>query len=252
MTHFSLSLKNDTLFSGELKSELKKTKHIKALLLRRHGSVKPNAAAIPEGEETKGANLDKSFGFSKQFASKYEIGEEMGRGHFGYTCSAIVKIGELKGQKVVVKELITLGLLEWNKSRVTSEIPKYGKKVPKNTISVVAGFTVVYWGCPLGAKKTDPFILDNKTLSQAHAYLLGNCDEIQEYIRTDVPETVIDVPSKEFVTQQLEVEYEKEFEDESEEEFEDEFEKECEDGSENEYEDDSKDESKDELEDDTP
>ncbi|KAH0636133.1 hypothetical protein KY290_036562 [Solanum tuberosum] len=113
---------------------------------RRHGSVKPNAAAIPEEEETKGANLDKSFGFSKQFASKYEIGEEMGRGHFGYTCSAIVKIGELKGQKVVVKkELITLGLLEWNKSRVTAEIPKYGKKVPKNTISAVAGFTAVYW-----------------------------------------------------------------------------------------------------------
>ncbi|XP_049393365.1 uncharacterized protein LOC125857767 [Solanum stenotomum] len=290
-------------------------------------------------------------------------------------------------------------------------------------------------GCPLGSKKTDPFILDNKTLSQAHAYLLGNCDEIQEYIRgpnsvakrysgylinesrfrirqrdarrktqnsgvtlvasttsfasskdknpiaanltyygrivdiveldyyshfkvvlfkcdwyevekdiygltyvyfnkrcsqeepfvlaslvhqrfyvqdpydqdihyvmktvprdlfnlsdefehnlpksyenelsehlmgpfipeddgeiplvrTDVPETVIDVPSEEFVTQQLEVEYEKEFEDESEEEFEDEFEKECEDGSENEYEDDSEDdsedESKDEFEDDTP
>ncbi|KAK6791504.1 hypothetical protein RDI58_010585 [Solanum bulbocastanum] len=38
-------------------------------------------------------------------------------------------------------------------------------------------------GCPLGAKKTDPFILDKKSLSQAHAYLLGNCDEIQEYIR---------------------------------------------------------------------
>ncbi|KAH0665315.1 hypothetical protein KY290_027577 [Solanum tuberosum] len=57
-----------------------------------------------------------------------------------------------KGQKVVVKvipkakkELITLGLLEWNKSRVTDEIPKYGKKVPKNTISAVAGFTAVYW-----------------------------------------------------------------------------------------------------------
>ena len=38
-------------------------------------------------------------------------------------------------------------------------------------------------GCPLGAKKIDPFILDNKTLSKAHAYLLGNCDEVQEYIR---------------------------------------------------------------------
>uniref|UniRef100_M1DAP1 GH24370 n=1 Tax=Solanum tuberosum TaxID=4113 RepID=M1DAP1_SOLTU len=75
-------------------------------------------------------------------------------------------------------------------------------------------------------------------------------------VRTDVPETVIDMPSEEFVTQQLEVEYVKEFEDESEEEFgdefEDEFEKECEDRSENEYEDDSEDESKDEFEDDTP
>ncbi|WMV18166.1 hypothetical protein MTR67_011551 [Solanum verrucosum] len=75
-------------------------------------------------------------------------------------------------------------------------------------------------------------------------------------VRTDVPETVIDVPSEEFVTQQLEVEYEKEFEDESEEEFEDESEEECEDGSENEYEDDSEDESndesEDEFEDDTP
>ena len=38
-------------------------------------------------------------------------------------------------------------------------------------------------GVSLGAKKTDPFILDNKSLSQAHAYLLGNCDEVEGYIR---------------------------------------------------------------------
>ncbi|KAG5598994.1 hypothetical protein H5410_030364 [Solanum commersonii] len=37
-------------------------------------------------------------------------------------------------------------------------------------------------GVLLRAKKTDPFILDNESLSQAHAYLLGNCDEVQEYI----------------------------------------------------------------------
>uniref|UniRef100_M1B7K4 ALG2-interacting protein X n=1 Tax=Solanum tuberosum TaxID=4113 RepID=M1B7K4_SOLTU len=116
-------------------------------------------------------------------------------------------------------------------------------------------------GVPLGAKKTDPFILDNKSLSQAHAYLLGNCDEVQEYIsyenepsehlmgpyipkdnsevlltRTDVPETIIDVPSEEFVTQQLEVEYEVEFEDEPTNEFEDESKNEYGDESENEYE----------------
>ena len=72
-------------------------------------------------------------------------------------------------------------------------------------------------------------------------------------VRTDIPETVIDVPPEEFDTQQLEVEYEKEFEDESEEDFEDESEEECEDESENEYEDDSEDESdesEDEFEDD--
>ncbi|KAG5610307.1 hypothetical protein H5410_021588, partial [Solanum commersonii] len=54
--------------------------------------------------------------------------------------------------------------------------------------------------------------------------------------RTDVPETIIDVPSKEFVTQQLEVEYEVDFEDESTDEFKDESENEYGDESENEYE----------------
>ncbi|KAH0685856.1 hypothetical protein KY285_016411 [Solanum tuberosum] len=66
--------------------------------------------------------------------------------------------------------------------------------------------------------------------------------------RTDVPETIIDVPSKEFVTQQLEVEYEEEFEDESVDEFEDESENEYEDEFENKYED----ESEEEFEDDAP
>ena len=49
-------------------------KHIKAVLVRRHGSVKPNEAAIPEGKEVEGgAGLDKSFDFSKNFYSKYEF-----------------------------------------------------------------------------------------------------------------------------------------------------------------------------------
>ncbi|KAK6923014.1 Protein kinase domain [Dillenia turbinata] len=82
-------------------------KHIKAVLLRRHGSVKPNEAAIPEGSELDnglGVNgLDKSFGFSKNFGSKYELGDEVGRGHFGYTCSARLKKGDMKGQQVAVK-----------------------------------------------------------------------------------------------------------------------------------------------------
>ncbi|CAA0832779.1 CDPK-related kinase 5 [Striga hermonthica] len=79
-------------------------KHIKAVLARRHGSVKPNEAAIPEGNEVSDASgLDKSFGFSKKFYGRYELGEEVGRGHFGYTCRAKFKKGELKGQEVAVK-----------------------------------------------------------------------------------------------------------------------------------------------------
>ncbi|XP_019165959.1 PREDICTED: CDPK-related kinase 1-like isoform X1 [Ipomoea nil] len=77
-------------------------KHLRALLARRHGSVKPNEATIPEGSEFD-IGLDKNFGFSKNFASHYELGEEVGRGHFGYTCSAKGKKGSLKGQDVAVK-----------------------------------------------------------------------------------------------------------------------------------------------------
>ncbi|XP_042494451.1 CDPK-related kinase 5-like [Macadamia integrifolia] len=79
-------------------------KHIRAVLARRHGSVKPNEATIPEGSEQEAvAGLDKSFGFSKHFVNKYELGDEVGRGHFGYTCAAKFKKGELKGQQVAVK-----------------------------------------------------------------------------------------------------------------------------------------------------
>ena len=78
-------------------------------------------------------------------------------------------------------------------------------------------------------------------------HLTGPCipedDGEVPLVRTDIPETALDMTSEEFDTQQLEVEYEKEFEDESEEEFEDKSEEECEDESENEYEDDSEDES---------
>ncbi|CAN6808011.1 unnamed protein product [Brassica oleracea] len=78
-------------------------KHIRAFLARRNGSTnKPNGVTIPEGKEFE-IGLDKSFGFSKHFASHYEIDGEVGRGHFGYTCSAKGKKGSLKGQEVAVK-----------------------------------------------------------------------------------------------------------------------------------------------------
>ena len=81
-------------------------KHIRSVLARRHGSVKPNEASIPEGGGLSGGNgagLDKRFGFCRQFENSYEIGEEVGRGHFGYTCSARFKKGDLKGHRVAVK-----------------------------------------------------------------------------------------------------------------------------------------------------
>ncbi|KAL0867043.1 hypothetical protein Bca101_046161 [Brassica carinata] len=78
-------------------------KHIRAFLLaRRHGSAKPGQASISEGSEC-GVGLDKAFGFSKQFGSCYEIDGEVGRGHFGFTCSAKGKKGSLKGHDVAVK-----------------------------------------------------------------------------------------------------------------------------------------------------
>ncbi|MCI80944.1 CDPK-related kinase 5-like, partial [Trifolium medium] len=60
-------------------------------------------AAIPEDSEEGAGDLDKRFGFSKDFSSRLEVGEEVGRGHFGYTCSAKFKKGEFKGQQVAVK-----------------------------------------------------------------------------------------------------------------------------------------------------
>ncbi|KAF9671040.1 hypothetical protein SADUNF_Sadunf12G0005500 [Salix dunnii] len=47
--------------------------------------------------------LDKSFGYPKNFSAKYALGKELGRGHFGHTCWAKGKKGELKGQPVAVK-----------------------------------------------------------------------------------------------------------------------------------------------------
>ena len=79
-------------------------KHIKAVLARRQGK-KTATAILEEGEEEArgGVDLDKRFGFSKEFTSRLEVGEEMGRGHFGYTCSARFRKGERKGQQVAVK-----------------------------------------------------------------------------------------------------------------------------------------------------
>ncbi|XP_039134723.1 CDPK-related kinase 3-like isoform X2 [Dioscorea cayenensis subsp. rotundata] len=82
-------------------------KHIKASLAKRQG--KPAEVPIPEDGGGGGgggegeATLDKSFGYGRNFGAKYELVREVGRGHFGHTCSARVRKGELKGQLVAVK-----------------------------------------------------------------------------------------------------------------------------------------------------
>lgn len=86
-------------------------KHIKALLARRYGSVKQNETTIPEGSECEVVGLDKNFGFCKNFTSHYTFGEEIGRGHFGYTSAAVGKKGGLKGQDVAVKVIPKLKVL---------------------------------------------------------------------------------------------------------------------------------------------
>ncbi|KAH9604300.1 hypothetical protein KSS87_019447 [Heliosperma pusillum] len=77
-------------------------KHIRSVLARRQGKTAA-PGSVPDGEPQSGSGLDKRFGFSKNFGDKYEVGEEVGRGHFGYTRIATAKKGDLKGQQVAVK-----------------------------------------------------------------------------------------------------------------------------------------------------
>ncbi|KAF3494439.1 hypothetical protein DY000_02055631 [Brassica cretica] len=88
-------------------------KPILAALRRRRGTApQPRDGPIPEESEEvddrgrageTGERLDKNFGFSKHFEGKYELGKEVGRGHFGNTCWAKAKKGKIKGQTVAVK-----------------------------------------------------------------------------------------------------------------------------------------------------
>lgn len=89
-------------------------KHIKASLAKRLGTNKPKDCPIPEEGSVPEQQLDKSFGYSKNFGAKFELGKEIGKGHFGHTCSAKVKRGELKDQIVAVKII--------SKARMTTAI----------------------------------------------------------------------------------------------------------------------------------
>ncbi|KAG5067371.1 hypothetical protein AAZX31_04G211800 [Glycine max] len=94
-------------------------KPIMAALLRRQGKAKPKEGPIPEEQGEGGGgegerSLDKSFGYGKNFGAKFELGKEVGRGHFGHTCWAKGKKGDLKGQSVAVKII--------SKAKMTSAI----------------------------------------------------------------------------------------------------------------------------------
>ncbi|XP_062201600.1 CDPK-related kinase 3-like [Phragmites australis] len=93
-------------------------KHIKASLARRLGQRSPASVAqapkppvevpIPEhggggGGGVVERELDKSFGYDRHFAAKYELGKEVGRGHFGHTCLARARKGDMRGQAFAVK-----------------------------------------------------------------------------------------------------------------------------------------------------
>ncbi|KAG8084170.1 hypothetical protein GUJ93_ZPchr0010g7929 [Zizania palustris] len=91
-------------------------KHIKASLARRFGQRSPATAqaampplgvSIPENAAGGGGEvereLDKSFGYARHFAATYELGTEVGRGHFGNTCLARARRGDMRGHMLAVK-----------------------------------------------------------------------------------------------------------------------------------------------------
>ncbi|CAL5339863.1 hypothetical protein CsSME_00023678 [Camellia sinensis var. sinensis] len=81
-------------------------KHIKASLARRFGHARPREGPIPEdgaAAEEPDQSLDKNFGYNKNFGAKYELGKEVGRGHFGHTCQAKGRKGELRDLPLAVK-----------------------------------------------------------------------------------------------------------------------------------------------------
>ncbi|AQK68978.1 CDPK-related kinase 3 [Zea mays] len=92
-------------------------KHIKASLACRLGHRSPPSTSqvprppievpIPEqgagGAGEVGRELDKSFGYDHHFTAMYELGKEVGLGHFGHTCLARPCKGDMRGQVMAVK-----------------------------------------------------------------------------------------------------------------------------------------------------
>ncbi|KAH6767935.1 CDPK-related kinase 3 [Perilla frutescens var. frutescens] len=90
-------------------------KHIRASLRKlgqkkkspREGPIPEDAAAAEDAEHQQQQQqqhaLDKNFRYNQNFGAKYELGKEVGRGHFGHTCYAKGRKGELKDLPLAVK-----------------------------------------------------------------------------------------------------------------------------------------------------
>ncbi|XP_066317470.1 calcium/calmodulin-dependent serine/threonine-protein kinase 1-like [Miscanthus floridulus] len=63
-------------------------------------STGPEAPAAPVRWSRE---LDKSFGYDRHFAAKYELGKEVGCGHFGHTCLVRGCKGDMRSQVLAVK-----------------------------------------------------------------------------------------------------------------------------------------------------
>lgn len=87
-------------------------KPIISALRKLQGPAKPKEGPIPEEGGEVEPELNKVFGYGKNFGAKYELGKEVGRGHFGHTCWAKCKKGELKGEDVAVK-IISKAKVRW-------------------------------------------------------------------------------------------------------------------------------------------
>ena len=69
----------------------------------REGQIPKDGAATTMRVESNQLQLDKNFGYNKNFGGKYDLGKEVGRGHFGHTCQARGRKGDLRDQPLAVK-----------------------------------------------------------------------------------------------------------------------------------------------------
>jgi hypothetical protein len=56
-----------------------------------------------EREGGESGSLGKGFGFNKGFGANHDLGDEVGWGHFGYTCVTTVKKGTRNRESIAIK-----------------------------------------------------------------------------------------------------------------------------------------------------